>query len=89
MSGLGDLPNLVLIRTDHRVISMDFENGTIEFHMPDDENIWMISIKNFRYETIELPDDAIQYLTAAAHAIIDYIKDHGKIHGDIDKLPTE
>lgn len=64
----------------------DFSNGTIEIHLPDDENIWMVSIKNFRYETIELPDESLAYLVSAANVLIDYIEKHAKFHGDIDRL---
>jgi hypothetical protein len=67
-------------------MTTDFSNGTIEIHMPDDENIWMVSIKNFRYETIELPDECLASLTTAANAIVDLIEKHAKFHGDVDRL---
>ena len=59
---------------------MDFGNGTTKIHLPGDESIWIIGIKNSRYEAIELPDDTIQYQTVTAHTIIDYIEDREKHH---------
>jgi hypothetical protein len=70
-------------------MTQDFNDGTIEIHLPDDENIWSIRIKNFRYETIELTHEDITYLTSAANVLIDYIEEHAKFYGDVDSLQEE
>ena len=66
---------------------VEFSNGTVEIHLPDDENIWMVSIRNFRYETVELSTEDLAYLTSAANTIVDYIEEHAKFYGDSDSLP--
>ena len=68
-------------------ILTDFENGTIEIALPDDENAWVVSIRNFRYETISLEQEHLNYLVSASNVLIDYIEKHGKFYGDIDSIP--
>ena len=68
---------------------VDFSNGTIEIALPDNENAWVVSIRNFRYETIVLEQEHLQYLVSASNVLIDYVEKHGKFYGDIDNIPEE